>query len=1046
MIDFFIRRPILATSIAILMVIAGAVCIFTLPVAQFPPIVPGTVNVSTAYPGASADMVAEVITTPLEQNINGVEGMIYMSSSSSNNGSASITVSFEVDYDLDIGQVEIQNAVQRATAKLPDQVQKIGVDIEKKSTDFAALINLYSPSGAYDSQYLGNYAQINIVNVLSRVEGVGSVVNFGLQTYAIRVWLDPEKMAELGLDASHVVQAIQKQNLEIPAGTIGQPPTPDRMAFQLQVNAPFQLPTPEDFAQIVIRSNQDGGLVRIDDVGRVELGAQDYGSNSTLNGQGAATLGIFQRPGANAFQVLQGVEAALEKLEPRFPGDMAYRVSFDSTRFVKASMRELVVTLLQAIGLVVLVVFIFLQSWRTTIIPAVAIPVSLVGTFAVLAVLGFSINILSLLGLVLAVGLVVDDAIVVVENVERQFSLGEKSPRAAASRAMTEVSGSIVATTAVMMAVFVPASFAPGATGRLFNQFALTIAFSVAISAVNSLTLSPALCGVMLRPRKEGKRPFILARWFNNFFGAMTEGYAKLIGFLSKAWWAVVLVFLVLSAGLVVMARHTPQGFVPIEDQGWMFVFVELPPGASIDRTDVVVQQVSQTLREMDTVENVIAISGYNFLGSYEESNTGVVFGILKPWDERKTAQTQIPGLLAVINEKLAAIPGAAMLAIPPPSIPGLGTTGGLEVQVLDIEQKGSPALAAATQKFIEQAEKNPAVAGMLSTFVAEVPQLAVEIDRDQALALGVSIQDLYQTMQIYLGSLYVDNWNQYGQIYQVKVQAEGEARQRIEDIGRLRVSNAEGQMIPLDQLVKVETVVVPDDIQRYNLYQSSLIIGKPGEGYSGAEAIEAINRAANDTLIKDGFDFAWTGLVYQELGVAEFLAIIFLLGIVTVFLVLSGLYESWTLPFVIMLSVPLAILGAFTALKLRDLPLDVYGQIALLMMIALAAKNQILIVAFAKQQREEGKGILEATINAARVRLRPILMTKLAFIIGVLPLVFATGPGANTRHSIGTTVVGGMLAAAVLSLLMVPVFFVVIEWLRSKCGFGPKASASDAD
>lgn len=1037
MIDFFIRRPILATSIAILMVIAGAVSIFTLPVAQFPPIVPGTVNVSTAFPGASAQMSADVITTPIEQNINGVEGMIYLSSTSSSNGAVSITVSFDVDYDLDIGQVEVQNAVQRAMGKLPSEVQKVGIDIEKKSTDFAALINLYSPSGSYDSQYLGNYAQINIVNVLSRVQGVGSVVNFGLRNYAIRIWLDPEKMAALGLDATQVVQAIQQQNLEIPAGTIGQPPTPDRMAFQYQVNAPFQMPTPDDFNRIVIRSNQDGGLVRISDVGRAELGAQDYGSSSTLNGQGAATLGIFQRPGANAFQVLKGVEAELVKLEDRFPEDMAYQISFDSTRFVKASMRELVVTLLQAIGLVVLVVFIFLQSWRTTIIPAVAIPVSLIGTFAVLAGMDFSINILSLLGLVLAVGLVVDDAIVVVENVERQFSLGEKDPKAATHKAMGEVSGSIIATTAVMMAVFIPASFAPGATGRLFNQFALTIAFSVAISAVNSLTLSPALCGFMLRPRKEGKREFILARWFNRFFGAMTEGYGKWVSGLCKAWWAVLLVFVVLFGGLVVMAKHTQQGFVPIEDQGWMFVFVELPQGASVDRTNLTVQQVSNTLHEQDTVENVIAISGYNFLEGYEESNTGVVFGILKPWDERTTSKTQIPGLLTTINEKLAAIPGAAMLAISPPSIPGLGTTGGLEVQVLDTQQKGSAALAAATKKFVEQAEKNPAVGGMLPTFVPEVPQLNVEIDRDQASALGVSIQAIYQTMQIYLGSLYVDNWNQYGQVYQVKVQAEGEARQAIEDIGRLHVSNAEGQMIPLDQLVKIETIVAPDGIQHYNLYQTSLVIGKPGVGYSGASAIEAINAAAVETLEKDGFDYAWTGLVYQENGVAKFLAIIFLLGVMTVFLVLAGLYESWTLPFVIMLSVPLAILGAFTALKLRGLPLDVYGQIALLMMVALVAKNQILIVAFAKQLREEGKGIMEATITASKVRMRPILMTKLAFIIGVMPLVFAAGPGANTRHSIGTTVVGGMLAAAVLSLLMVPVFFAMIEWLRSKCGFG---------
>jgi HAE1 family hydrophobic/amphiphilic exporter-1 len=1038
MTEFFIRRPILACSIAILTVIAGVVCMLTLPVAQFPNIVPGTVNVTTQYPGASAELTADIVTTPLEQQINGTEGMLYFSSISSSNGTTSIVVTFEIDYDLDIGQVEIQNAVQDATGGLPSEVQQIGIDVSKQSTDFVALISLYSPNGTYDGDDLGNYAQINLVDPLSRVPGVGNVQNFGLREYSIRVWLDPVRMAELGLNAQDVVMAIKQQNTVIPVGSIGTPPVPGRVAIEYQVNALAQLPDPEAFADIIVRSDDDGALLRIKDIGRVELGSQNYAWQTTLNGKGSATLGIFQRPGSNTFSVLKGVGKALDKLSERFPADIEYETTFNTTIFVKTSMRELVVTLVQAIGLVVLVVFIFLQSVRTTIIPVVAIPVSLVGTFVVMAAVGFSINLLTLLGLVLAVGLVVDDAIVVVENVERQFALGETEPHKATSRSMKEVTGSIIATTVVLLAVFVPASFAPGATGQLFNQFALTIAFSVTISAVNSLSLSPALCGVMLRARKEKKR-FILARWFNKGFEATANGYARLVGVLTKLWVLVVIVFLVLAALLVVVGKRTPEGFVPTEDQGWFFVFVQLPSGAGQQRTIAVVDQVTEVLMDEPTVKNVISITGYNFLERFEQSNTGVVFALLTPWDERKGHDKEVPGLLTVIDEKLKDIPGAVIAAIPPPSIPGLGSTGGMEFEVLDVQGKGSEALAQAVKKFIGQAEQTASVGKLLPTFVVDVPQLYVDIDREKAESLFVPIQSIYETLQVYLGSVYVNNWNKYGQVYQVLVQADGDARERIEDINRLQVANRNGEMVPLAELVTISTITGPDAIQRYNLYDSALLIGAPKKGQSGSQAIVDMESAAQQTLIPDGFDYAWTGVVFQELDVARYLAIIFVLGIVAVFLVLSGLYESWTLPFVILLSVPLAILGAFVALKLRDIPLDVYGQIALLMMIALAAKNQILIVAFAKQEREAGKGILESAMNAARIRLRPIIMTKSAFIIGVLPLVFASGAGANTRHSIGTTVVGGMLAAAVLSLLMVPVFFVMVEWLRTKCGFGPK-------
>lgn len=1042
MTDFFIRRPILASSIAILMVLAGVVSMFTLPIAQFPKIVPGTINVTTAYPGASADFTADIITTPLEQQINGAEGMIYMSSTSSSNGVTNITVTFEVDYDLNIGQVEIQNAVQQALGQLPEEVQQVGIDISKQATDIVALISLTSPNGTHDGRFLGNYAQINLVDPLERVPGVGSVLNFGLREYAIRIWLDPVRMAELGLDASTVANVIKNQNSVIPVGSIGQAPVPGQIAFEYQLSALGQLPTPEDFAAIILRTGEDGAVVRLGDVGRVELGAQDYGWVTTLNGHDTGTLAVFQRPDANTFDVLKGVDQTLAKLSDRFPGDLEYAINYKSTTFVQKSMRELVVTLLQAIGLVVLVVFIFLQSARSTIIPTVAIPVALVGTFAVLAGAGFSINILTLLGLVLAVGLVVDDSIVVVENVERRLSEGKNvDPQEATSKAMKDVGGSIVATTVVLLAVFVPASFAPGATGRLFNQFALTIAFSVTLSAINSLTLSPALCALMLRSRK--KERIAVSRWFSNGFDAMSRGYAKFVGVLCKLWIVIVVIFAALLWVLVIVGKQTHQSFVPVEDQGWCFVFVELPPGSSNQRTNEIVAEVSDRLSKEPTVENIIAVGGYNFLESYEVSNAGVVFVLLKDWSERTTPDSQVPGLLQVYDDRLRDIPGAVAVAIAPPTIPGLGSTGGIEFEILDTEGQGSEALQAAMESFVDKAKAAPEIKGLLPTFTAKVPQLYLDIDRERAELLDVPVQNVYRTLQIYLGSVYINNWNQYGQVYQVRVQAEGDARQRIDDIGDLYVANRAGDMIQLDQIVEVKHITAPDAIQRYNLYQSALLIGAPADGYSGAQAIKAMVRIATESLIPNGFDYAWTGLVYQELDVAKYLGIIFLLSLVTVFFVLSGLYESWTLPFVILLSVPLAILGAFIALKLRHLPLDVYGQVALLMMIALAAKNQILIVAFAKSERESGKGILESAMNAARIRLRPILMTKSAFIIGVLPMVFATGPGANTRHSIGTTVVGGMLAAAILSLLFVPVVYVIIEWIRSKLGFVPKAVRS---
>ncbi len=1046
MTKFFIHRPIFACAIALLMLLVGGVSILTLPVSQYPDIVPGTVQVTSSYPGANAETTARVITQPLEQQINGVEGMIYMSSNSTSNGASVITVTFEVGYDLNIASVDVQNRVQTAEAQLPSETQQAGISVVKQSSDITMIVSLKAPEGGYDNTFLGNYAQINLMDPLTRVDGVGSITIFGLQNYSIRIWLDPDKLAALGITIDEVTSAIGNQNKDIAAGNIGQPPVPGAPAVQYQLSTLGQLQSAEEFGEIVVRAENDGSVVRVKDIGRAELGAQDYTTSTTLNQKPTATMAIYQLPGANALQVARGVKESMARLERNFPEGLEWEVTFNINDFVKESLKELVITLLEAIALVVAVVFLFLQNWRVTLIPIVAIPVSLIATFAVLAGFGFSINLLTLLGLVLAVGLVVDDAIVVVENVERQFENGETDAKRAAEKAMDEVSGPIIATSLVLMAVFVPAAFMPGITGQLYNQFALTIAFSVALSTINSLTLSPALAGCLLRPRTEESR-FFVYRWFNRFFEGMTAGYTRIVHLLSRAWVLVVIGFGGLFFLTVWLTMERPTNFVPEEDQGWYFTIFELPPGASLSRTEAVVDRATEVILRNPSVQSVIQVNGVDFLEKTNVSNFGFAIAILKPWGERTQAEQQIPGIIDVIKKDLdREIEGAVGISFNAPPIPGLGSTGGFQYQIEDINDKGADALYEITQEFIAKADALPQIGKAFSDFEIDYPELYMDIDRAQAEVLGVEVGTLFTAVQAYLSSIYINNFNKYGQVYQVNVMAEGAARSEPEDLARLRVVTEDGRSVPFGELMDIRYTTGPVNIPRYNLYTSTQIIGGPAPGYSGGDAIKALAGLQKEVLEPAGFGGEWTGMVYQQIIAGSYTSMIFLLGLVTIFLILASLYESWAMPLMILLAVPLAVLGAISALAIRSMPLDIYGQIGLLMLIGLAAKNAILIIEFARELRVQGRSILEAAVEAARLRLRPILMTALAFILGVLPLVFASGAGAGARHSIGTTVLGGMLASTFLSLLVVPVFYVVIQWVRERFNMAKeiKVAASD--
>ena len=1038
--NFFINQPIFATAIALITILIGGISAIFLPVGEYPPISPTEVEITANYDGASAEVVARSVTTPIEEQVNGVEGMIYMSSNSTNNGQSTITATFEVGYDPSIAQADVLNRVTWAEPHLPLEVTRSAVQVKKTSDYLIALVNLISPNGTFDQDYLGNYAEIHVADRLRRISGIASVWNQGFRKYALRVWLDPNKLTNLGLTPMDVTHAIREQNRQVAAGVLGGAPAPVGQPFELQLQALGRLSTVAEFEDIILRADPDGSVVRLRDVARVELGSESYDAASRLNGKPAAALVLFQRPGANLFAVVQQVNETMRSVARYFPEDLEYVIPYDTSNFVSASIESVIQALLLAIVLVFLVIYVFLQSWRATFIPAFLIPVSLIGAFAFMAILGFSINTLSMLGLLLAVGLVVDDAIVVVENVQRHMEGGSSDRKEIVKRAMAEVRGPIVATTLALISVFVPVAFIPGLTGQLYNQFALTIAIAVGLSGINALTLSPALCAVFLRARTESPRAFF--RGFNRLFQQTINAYAQGVKHLSRVWYLTLAVFIALGALTLYLFQSIPTAFVPDENQGIIIVAVQAPNATTIEQAKSVMAQVTHVLLGIDGIKHVQALAGYNLLDGINQPNAGTGFALLDPWGGRKQA-TAVDAVIERAQAAVDGIPGAEIVLFHKPPIPGVGATGGLNLELQDLNSLGPDQLAAAAREFLKRANARPEIGRAFTTFDAGFPERYVDVDRTKAKSLGVSIEDLFRTLQINLGALYVNDFNKFGRTYKVFVQAEKDTRSSEKDLTNLRVRNSSGKMIELSGLVTMNPVVGPFNITHYNLYPSVSINALSAPGYSSGEAVRALEDLAHE--LPRAFGFEWTGTVFQQIKAGKLAPIIFTLSVIFVFLVLAAQYESWTMPFVVITAVPFGLLGGIAALLTRGLALDIFGQIGLLLLIGLTVKNAILIVQFAAQNRAQGASVLDSAMEAARIRLRPILMTALVFVCGVIPLALATGASANSQHSMGITVIGGMLVSTLL-IIIVPVFYVLVERLRehlSEGNAGPRGKSA---
>jgi HAE1 family hydrophobic/amphiphilic exporter-1 len=1025
---FFVRRPIVAIVISIVTVIGGLVAMGGLPIAQYPDIVPPEIQVSATYTGADAITIEQSVATPIEQQVNGVDYMIYLRSVNANDGTMTLRVSFEVETNIDMDNVLVQNRVNQADASLPTDVRNYGVTVKKSTSNPLLLFSLYSPDGSYDDRFLGNYANINIVDALKRVPGVGDVILFGTSDYAMRIWVKPDQLASLGLTVPDLVDAIQKQNAVNPSGKVGGEPAPPGQEFTWSVRAQGRLVTAEEFGEVVVRPDPSGAQIRLKDVARIELGGLNYNQRGRLNGRPAAIIGAYQIPGSNALEVAAGLKRTMEEAKTRFPQDLAYLTSLDTTLAVTEGIVEIQHTLAEAMVLVILVVFLFLQSWRATLIPLLTVPVSLVGAFAIFPLLGFSINTLSLFGLVLAIGLVVDDAIVVVEAVQHHIEHG-MSPRAATVKAMQEVAGPVVAIALVLSAVFIPVAFVPGITGRMYQQFALTIAISVIISAINALTLSPALASVLLKPMGQSRGP--LGRFFaafNRGFEAATNRYVGGTSVAVRRTGRTLLMLLVLTAGAGLLGWRLPAGFVPDEDQGYLFVNIQLPDAASMERTDEVCKQVEAVLEKTPGVGDYNTVAGYSLISQSSATYNAFFFVSLDPWHERHEPETQFRGIVAALNRQFAAIPAAQVFAFLPPPIPGIGTGGGFSLMLQDRSGGSVELLSENVQRFMEAARKRPELAGLFTPFRASVPQIFADVDRDKALKQGVDLKSVYTTLQAFMGGAYVNDFNRFGRQWKVFLQAEPEYRRRAEDIGAFYVRNAGGDMVPLSTLVDTRDVQGPEFTTRFNLYRAAEITGSPAPGYSSGQAMAVLEEVAAEVLPPE-MDYAWNAMSYQEKQAAG-AAAVFALAVLMVFLILAAQYESWSLPFTVLLGTPLAVLGAFLGLFMRGFELNVFGQIGLVMLIGLAAKNAILIVEFAKLELEAGKPIVEAALAGARLRLRPILMTSFAFILGCVPLWRASGAGAVSRQQLGSTVIMGMLVATLLGIFLVPVLFVVIEKL----------------
>ncbi|MGV1916774.1 efflux RND transporter permease subunit [Rhizobium sp. 22-785-1] len=1034
---FFVDRPVFAGVLSVLIVIAGLIGMRALPISEYPEVVPPSIVVRATYPGANPKVIAETVATPLEEQINGVEDMLYMSSQATSDGVMTLTVTFKLGTDPDKAQQLVQNRVSQAEPRLPAEVRSLGVSTVKSSPDLMMVVHLVSPGNRYDLTYLRNYAVLNIKDRLARIEGVGQVQIFGAGDYSMRVWIDPQRAAEHDLAASDISNAIREQNVQAAAGTIGASPSPNGVDLQLNVNAQGRLSTPEEFGNIIVKSGTNGEITRLRDVARVELGAADYALRSLLDGESAVAIPVFQAPGSNAITISDQVASTMQDLQKAMPDGVKYEIVYDTTQFVRASIDKVIDTLLEAIALVVIVVILFLQTWRASIIPLIAVPVSIIGTFAVMYVFGFSINALSLFGLVLAIGIVVDDAIVVVENVERNIENG-LSPRDATYRAMREVSGPIIAIALVLVAVFVPLAFISGLSGQFYRQFALTIAISTVISAINSLTLSPALAALLLKDHHAPKDWLTRGmdklfggffRGFNRAFGAASNGYGKSVGGLLNRKSIVMVVYLALAGATYGMFSAVPGGFVPAQDKQYLIGFAQLPDAASLDRTEDVIKRMSDIAMQQPGVEHAIAFPGLSINGFTNSSNAGVVFVALSPFEQRKTADLSGGAIAMALNQKFGAIQDAFIAMFPPPPVNGLGTTGGFKMQIEDRAGFGYQTLDEVTKAFLGKAYQTPELAGLFSSFQINVPQLYADLDRAKAEQLGVSVTDVFETLQIYLGSLYVNDFNAFGRTYSVRLQADAQFRSQPEDIGHLKVRSSNGQMIPLSALLKVDATTGPERTTRYNGFLSADINGGPAPGFSSGEAQAAIERIASETL-PSGISFEWTDLTYQQILAGSSGFLVFPLALLLVYLVLAAQYESLTLPLAIIMIVPMGVLAAMTGVWLTGGDNNIFTQIGLIVLVGLSAKNAILIVEFARELEFEGRSPVASAIEASRLRLRPILMTSLAFIMGVVPLVISTGAGAEMRAAMGVAVFSGMIGVTFFGIFMTPVFYVLVRRL----------------
>lgn len=1033
--EFFINRPVFANVIAFITIIIGLVCFFNLPVAQYPPVVPPTIQVATRYPGASAEVVAATIGIPIEQAVNGVENSLYIQSTSTSDGSYTLTITFDVGTDLNKSVSLVQNLVNSAVAQLPASVQPQGIVVRKVSTDILLVIGLYPDKGQFDSTYLSNYAIINLQNPLARIPGVGQVAIRGSGPYGMRVWLDPNKLYHVGLTTLDVVNAIQGQNVQVVAGQLGAPPVPRDQAFQFTVNALGRLADVEQFENIIIRSQraESAQIIRVRDVARVELSRQSYANFAMTSGQEAALIPVFTLPGANALDVADKVRAAVAEMSRQFPPGMHYEIRYDTTRFVRQAIRDVYATLFEAGVLVLVVIMVFLQSWRAMLVPATTVPVTIIGAFAAMALLGFGVNLMTLFALILAIGIVVDDAIIIVENASFYIERG-MSPKDATIQAMQEMTGPVIGITLVLTAVFLPAAFLPGITGQLFRQFALVIASTAIISAINALTLKPAQCALWLHPREAERKPSRFYRGFNKAYSAVERIYIRLITWMVARSRSMAMLFIVIIVIAGVGYASHPTGFLPTEDQGYAIIVTKLPEGASQPRSIAVARKVDEVLQKTKGIEAWVTIGGFSVIDNANLSNAFTTFVVYDDWNKRGPALNQDNILNGLRRSLASAIEEALTLVVAPPPIRGLGQSGGFQLMIEDRGNLGMEELQKTAMEIVRGAGSQSALRGLVSTFSARSPQLYLDIDRVKAESLNVSLTDLFQTLQSYLGSTFVNLFNKFNQVFQVYVQADAPYRARIDDIKNLYVRNTQGEMVPLGTLVNARRRLGPELITRYNLYPAAQIIGSAAPGFSSGQAISLMEQSLGQTLSRDmGYD--WTATSYQEKRVGNQAYFIYALSITLVFLMLAALYESWITPAAVILVVPMALVGVLLALTIRGMDANLYTQVGLVLMIALASKNAILVVEFARQLQAEGKSVTEAAIEATRRRFRPIVMTSFAFILGVLPLVFAFGAGAASRQSIGTVVFGGMLASTLLAIPFVPVFYVVMQRLSAANG-----------